>query len=369
MTRRITREYKKVPFIFDPIVTQVPVSDFKQQERVMVGGYSTMPEVTQDADYGDLYEPLDQEATYTPTTKGGYISLSRIAIKNDDLGMFRRFPKKLTAASVRTLQRDVITLLLANGTYTVTNTTLFSTTFGNYTTNALSYDELGSGMQAMKEMKEPGSAQLQGTATGSSSTTIIDTSETFTDDQFNGEYVRLVYGTGAGQTRLISDTAASGSVITVSTAWTTNPSTDTVYEISVASNDDEAIGAEAKYLIHGSQLDPMVDAITISKGRPDVAEREDNRFIGRRKIISIYCPYITGLTYQYYWYLCADKTQGDIIEIGFVDNQRTPMLVVQDQPALGQVFTNKRIRYRVDWEYGLVVIDNKLIRANEATAV
>jgi len=365
------REYKKVPFIFDPIVTQGPISDFKQQERVMIGGYSTLPAVTEDADYGDLYEPRDQEATYTAGTKGGIISFSRIAIKNDDLGIFRRFPKKLTTAAVRTLQRDVINLLLANGTYTVTNTTVFSTTFENYTTNALGYDELGARMQAMKEKKEWGSARLQGTATATSSTTLDDTSESavILDNVFDGYYLRIVYGTGAGQIRLISNTATSNSRFTITPAWTATPSTDSVYEVSAASNDDEVIGAEAKYIIHGSKLDPMVDAITISKGRPDVAEREDNRFIGRRKIIPIYCPYITGSTYQYYWYLCADKTQGDIIEIGFVDNQRVPMLVIQDQPALGQVFTKKRIRYRVDWEYGLAIIDNKLIDANEATQV
>jgi len=83
----------------------------------------------------------------------------------------------------------------------------------------------------------------------------------------------------------------------------------------------------------------------------------------------IYCPYIAGSTYQYYWYLTADKTQIDMIEVGYVDNQRTPVLVLQDQPALGEVFTNDRIRYKVRFEYGLEIIENKGIYANEGTSV
>lgn len=369
MEKKLVRDYKVIPFIFAPIVTEIGIDNFKQQERIRLGGYSTLPTIADDAAYTDLYTPRDEKATYTASKKGGYVSVSRNTIKNDDLGWVRKIPGKLAKAGKKSLERVVINLLLANGTYTVSNTTVFSTLFGNYSTNALSYDNLSLSRSRVRNQQERGTAQLAGTATSATSTTLEDTSESanIVDDAYNGEYLRIVYGTGAGQTRLISDTSSASSQITVSTAWTQTPSTDSKYEVSVASNDDEIIGLDAKYLIHGDATQSMVDGLMNSEKRPDVAEDEANRHKG--KLIPIYVPQITGSTYQYYWFLAVSRDQADIIEIGYVDNQRVPLLMVQDQPALGQVFTNDRLRWKIRHEYGAEITDNAGIDANFAAAV
>jgi len=364
MTRKLTRMFKKRSFIFAPVVTEVSIDSFKQQERVKWGGYSTLPTVTEDAAYADLYEPKDEEATYTAATKGGYVSVSRKTIKNDDLGLVKTIPQRIATAALRTRERDISNLLLANGTYTPTNTTVFSTTFGNYSTAALGYDSLADAKTRIATAKERGSAQESGTATGSSSTTIVDSGKSWSTNAYQNYYVRLVSGTGAGQTRLISSN--NGTTLTVST-WTANPSTDTKYEISTAQNDDEIIGWEASYIIFGEKLRGKVFSLLNSDKNPEDATNSSNEHFKTLK--PIYCPFISGSTYQYYWFAAIDKADGDIIEIGYVDDQREPTLVIQDQPALGEVFTNDRLRWKVRFEYGLAIVENKGIDANFATSV
>lgn len=365
MTRKLIKSFEKVAFDFAPICSETGIDNFKQQERVKWGGYSTLPSVTEDAAYTDLYEPKDEEATFTAGTKGGYVSVSRKTIKNDDLGLIRQIPAMVGTSARRTLARDVSALLLANGTYTPTNSTVFSTTFGNYSTRALNYDNLTYAENLMASMRERGSAIVSGTATSAASTTLILSTASWTTNAYQNYYVRIVYGTGAGQTRLISSNDAT--TLTITPAWTATPSTDSKFEISTATNDDEEIGLQAKYIIFGKELRGVVNALLKSEKRYDGAEHEDNLHKGT--LTPIFCPYITGSTYQYYWFLAADRSQTEMIEIGYVDNQKTPTLVIQDQPALGEVFTNDRLRWKVRFEYGLAIIENKGLNAHFATTV
>jgi hypothetical protein len=71
----------------------------------------------------------------------------------------------------------------------------------------------------------------EGTAQAGTSTTItLDaTGSSSTDDFYNYGFVRIIAGTGAGQTRQVSDYNGTSKVATVSLAWTTTPSTDSQY--------------------------------------------------------------------------------------------------------------------------------------------
>ncbi len=363
MTKKIFRISQKQPFIFAPIVNEVPVSDFKQQQRVKWGGWSTLPTITEDAAYTDLYEPKDEQATYTPGTKGGYVSVSRKSIKNDDLGFLKQIPTKLANAGKRTLSRDVANLLLANGTYTPTNSTVFSTLFKNFAAQSMSYDALTDSLDGISEQKERGAAQAAGTATSATSTVLTDSGASFEVDAFIGYYLRIVYGTGAGQVIAITDNDAT--TITVA-AFATTPDSSSRYEVSSAQNDDEIIGLEGKYVLHGLRTRAKLRTLLTSDKNPNNMA-EDN--IHKGALTGIYTPFITGSTYQYYWFVVVPKEMQGTIEVGFVDGQKTPALIVQDQPALGQVFTHDRIRFKIRYEYGLDVIDNKGIYAQFATSV
>ena len=52
------------------------------------------------------------------------------------------------------------------------------------------------------------------------------------------------------------------------------------------------------------------------------------------------------------YYLMADPAQIECLEVGFINGQETPELLVQDNPTAGSVFTNDAISYKVRWEFG-----------------
>jgi len=60
-------------------------------------------------------------------------------------------------------------------------------------------------------------------------TTLTRSTKAWSADQFNGAYIWIYKGTGAGQIRTISATAATR--ITVSTKWSTNPDNTSYYAI------------------------------------------------------------------------------------------------------------------------------------------
>lgn len=74
-----------------------------------------------------------------------------------------------------------------------------------------------------------GSGTVRGTATAATATTLSDSVATFPTDAV-GASIAIVRGTGKGQLRRIS-TRNSATQVTVDTAWTTTPSTDSVYVI------------------------------------------------------------------------------------------------------------------------------------------
>lgn len=73
-----------------------------------------------------------------------------------------------------------------------------------------------------------------GTATSGGASTITNTAKSWTTNQWTNSQVRIVSGTGAGQIRTVASN--TGTVITVSAAWTTQPDATSVY--SIEGNDD-----------------------------------------------------------------------------------------------------------------------------------
>jgi hypothetical protein len=73
-----------------------------------------------------------------------------------------------------------------------------------------------------------------GTATAGGASTLTNSAKAWTTNQWTNYQIRIVSGTGAGQIRSISSNTAT--VITVGSAWTTQPDNTSVY--SIEGNDD-----------------------------------------------------------------------------------------------------------------------------------
>ena len=71
-----------------------------------------------------------------------------------------------------------------------------------------------------------------GTAqSGTAGTIVLAASAAFADNELNGNVIKITGGTGAGQSRLILSNTNADDTCNVSPNWTTNPSSDSVYEI------------------------------------------------------------------------------------------------------------------------------------------
>ncbi len=73
-----------------------------------------------------------------------------------------------------------------------------------------------------------------GTATAGAASTLTNSGKAWTVNQWTNYQIRITGGTGAGQVRTIASNTAT--VITVGTAWTTNPDATSTY--SIEGNDD-----------------------------------------------------------------------------------------------------------------------------------
>lgn len=85
---------------------------------------------------------------------------------------------------------------------------------------------------ALATADELGTNLATGTAqSGTSTTVVLAASSAFADDVLNYNRIKITGGTGAGQSRLITDYVGASDTATVSPAWAVNPSSDSTYEV------------------------------------------------------------------------------------------------------------------------------------------
>lgn len=114
--RAMIREYNANEAFFDWrwLCDQVVVRDFRAQKRTRVGGYGNLPTVAENASYGAMTSPTDEEASYTVQKRGGTETLTLEAIANDDVGLIKRIPIALGQAANRTVYEFVYAFITSN---------------------------------------------------------------------------------------------------------------------------------------------------------------------------------------------------------------------------------------------------------------
>lgn len=131
MYRRLVDEYNYQNLSLGnwrAFVDVVPVRDFRPQYRVRYGGYGDLPVVAEGANYENLTELTDEQATYAVQKRGGTEDITLEMIANDDVGAIRRIPVKLARAAARTLHKFVMNELIFNNPTIYDGQALFSTT-------------------------------------------------------------------------------------------------------------------------------------------------------------------------------------------------------------------------------------------------
>ena len=105
------------------------------------------------------------------------------------------------------------------------------------------------------------------------------------------------------------------------------------------------------WLIVPVQLAPTGDRVINSELRSGSVNNDRNTNFKKADILVV--PYLGADVNN--WYLAAKQSDLDSIEVGFVEGQQEPTVLIQDSPTVGDVFTNERVTYKVRHEYGGVV--------------
>ena len=151
MNKRLLKDYQAWPAEWQKFATIVAIRDFKQQSRVRLGAFGSLPIVAEDTAYSTV-TLTDTAATYVPQKRGNLVTVTRETIINDDLQAIKQIPTKLAVAAAYTLAEFVYSFLSTNPN--IYDSSLLFTTgapHNNLGSSALSSAALQSGITAMRE--------------------------------------------------------------------------------------------------------------------------------------------------------------------------------------------------------------------------
>ena len=116
-----------------------------------------------------------------------------------------------------------------------------------------------------------------------------------------------------------------------------------------------AAQARPKYLVHPTDL--LEEAFDVTQSSVKVVAGENSTqpsVINRLGVDPLWVPELTDAND---WYMIADPSLMDTIEIGFMDDMREPELFIEDNPSAGSGFSADKIRYKIRHVYGGAVLD------------
>lgn len=163
ITRRMLADYNaQSQFdVWRLFANVVPVTDFRTQHRTRWGGFGDLPAVAEGADYQDGAVPDDEEATYKAGKVGRLATVTMEMIRNDDVGLIRQIPTKLSRAAKRTLSKFVLDFLRANAAI-YDGKALFHADHGNLGAAALAAGSWAAARLALMAQTEAGSGERLG---------------------------------------------------------------------------------------------------------------------------------------------------------------------------------------------------------------
>ena len=157
MNKRLLKEYQAWPNEWVKFASVVPIKDFKQQDRIRLASFGSLPVVNEDTPYTTV-SLTDTRATYKAQKYGNIVAISREVIVNDDLQAIRQIPQKLAVAAAYTLAEFVYGFLSGGRSTTIYDgNDLFDAAAGpfnhghNRRVDALATAGLTEGITTMKE--------------------------------------------------------------------------------------------------------------------------------------------------------------------------------------------------------------------------
>jgi ATP-dependent Clp endopeptidase proteolytic subunit ClpP len=153
--KELQRAYGAFPETWSRIADVGSVPDFKVNSRIRLGSFNSLDTIPEGEEYtGGSFS--EERESITAGTKGKFISLTRQAIINDDLGGFNRIAQMMGRAAARTIGNDVYALINSNPTMS-DGVVFFHADHNNLagTGAAPTVTTVGAGRSAMRLQQDP----------------------------------------------------------------------------------------------------------------------------------------------------------------------------------------------------------------------
>ena len=172
LNRLLIEDFAPTDYRWADIVTSITAPrDFRQNVRTRLRYVPDVPVLTEDQPYNELQDVTadNQEVTYSVSDRGGFLSFTRRAIINDDIGLIKRAVKQVGRACWRTLAKQVWNMFISNATFGEDGLPLFCTQHGNLGSAVLSGSAPAANIAALNAARaaifnqtEPGGTDLLG---------------------------------------------------------------------------------------------------------------------------------------------------------------------------------------------------------------
>jgi hypothetical protein len=157
----MARDYQEAPdFGMSLLISnERNAKDFRAMEAIKVSYFGDLPLVANvKADgWPDLGVLSDEEVSYALEQQGGIVTIDRVMIINDDIGVVQKIMSRIPRAARITRARKLWKLFLDNATYGGDGKAIFHVDHNNLGSTAYAVAELQVIRTAMRKQTEPGS--------------------------------------------------------------------------------------------------------------------------------------------------------------------------------------------------------------------
>lgn len=334
---------------WEPFIKQVDHLNLKQHDRIVAGGFTTLPSVGQTGTYQDLGVPLELPMNYTLGKTGGIFVFSEETIFNDDLGYFQTLIPALRDAAIDTRDRLAWNLLIGNGGGGGTNTDTsydglehYHAAHDNLGNAALTHAALTTAVQSvMRTRKIAFRTTISQDHTNSVGTLTVASTSGFQAGNYariNGEIVRI--------TAINSSTTATIVRSQLGSAAAAHTSGDAVVVFGASMG----LKALNMHLVVPIGLYETARVLAESDRTAGNEYNNKNIWAGQITVVPVDEQYLGGDMNN--WFLTTTWQNVPGLELGYFNGARVPDIIVQDQPAVGTVFTNDQLTYKVKFRIG-----------------
>lgn len=372
MEKALIQKYREFPRMLDDVVgVNDNVDTFKTQDRILWGGFAGLPGVTESDssdNYSNLGFPREEKQTYSVSTKGGMVTITRAMLINDDMQALRDLPNRIASGARHQENLFRFNLLIGNAGGGGINTDnaydgvdIYHANHRNYATTALSYSAL---IAARRQIQNQYGFGVSTTMNDSGGIIDSDVAVTVasTAGMFAGQYIQIeaeiIKIAAITSSTVLDITGGRGALGTTAAA---HADTTRVYQLTAP------IPLSRLVLVHPYELEATAMEVLGAERVPGSANNDLN-FLkaemtsGRLVPLAVPALYLGGDTNN--WFLAAPYADIPSIEMAYLNNRQEPEILVQDSPTEGNVFTRDNIRFKIRHEYGGAVVDYRGLQGN-----